>query len=81
MTMSGPLTVAALGGNALMRRGEPRDSATQLGNVGAASDQPAKIARTCRQSVIGRLEDALALVDPSGMVGTRVTAAANRVRS
>jgi carbamate kinase len=37
--------VAALGGNALLRRGEPLDAATQRRNVGVATDALAAVAR------------------------------------
>lgn len=47
MTAAKPLVVAALGGNALLRRGEPADSETQRRNVEAAAASLARLAGEC----------------------------------
>jgi len=43
-----PLIVVALGGNALQRRGQPLDAATQLANVRKAADRIARLAHKHR---------------------------------
>lgn len=43
-----PIVVVALGGNALLRRGEPLDQATQQRNIEAAVRSLAELARRCR---------------------------------